>query len=167
MNINYQKEHGASLIIAFLVMSTMLMMALGVANVLLSQVNIVASASSSLAAFYLADSGVEKTLYLNSISEQVGQPGIGAGFCGICAACQSTTNDCSSCTLTPLAANGCSNPPGGTCNNCKISYSSSVNGGTFDVQATLTPSASGPVFYMYSTGYYNNLKGTSYFDSSN
>lgn len=142
-------------------MVIMLSVILGLVVLLFSQMKIVANTGDSISAFFAADTGVEKTLYLEKISPQTGQSPA-PGFCGICDVCASTTNDCQNCTLTPLAVNGCNV----TCGNCKATYTSTFDQRTFDVQATITPGSPNAVFFIYSKGTYNNLTRTSFFDSS-
>lgn len=157
--MNQQK--GVSLIITFLIMTIMFAVVLGVTTALFTEIKVISNTGDSVSSFYSADSGVEKTFYLERASVPVGSP-LGAGFCSICITCQNTTNDCSNCTLTELASRGCDI----SCGNCKVTYSSSFDNRTFDVQATITPASPSPIFFIYSTGYYNDIKRTSYFDSS-
>lgn len=154
-------QKGISLIITFLAVTVMLAMALGMVVILLPQIRLITNFGDSISAFYSADTGVEKTVHLAKISPQTGQPGRTAGFCGICSSCNSTTNDCQNCALTPLVANGCNT----SCDNCKVTYSSSYDGRNFSVEATVTP-GSPAIFYIISTGYFNNIKRTSFYDSS-
>lgn len=155
------QHKGVSLIITFFVMVIMLAVVLGIVIMLFSQVKIVANTGNSVSAFFTADTGVEKTKYLNNISPQTGQPPA-AGFCGICSSCSSTSNDCQNCTLTPLNANGCD----ASCGNCKVTYSSSFDQRTFTIEATITPGSPNSIFFINSTGTYNNATRTSFFDSS-
>ncbi len=57
-------QRGITLIITFMIMSIMLAIVLGVSTVLYHQMNLTASIGNSLSAFYAAESGIEKTLYL-------------------------------------------------------------------------------------------------------
>ena len=156
------QEKGVSLIITFLIMTIMFAVVLGIITVLLVELKVVGNTGDSVSSFYAADSGVEKTFYLERASVAIGSP-IGKGFCRICTTCRSITNDCSNCRLTALASRGCRSS---SCNNCKVRYSSNFDNRKFDVEATITPGPSNPVFFILSTGYYNNIKRTSFFDSS-
>jgi hypothetical protein len=160
------RQNGVSLIITFFIMALMLAVVFSLIVILFSQIKIITNTGNSLSAFYAADAGLEKTFYLNRLSPQVGQPGIAAGFCGICETCENTTNDCLNCALEPLQANGCSNPPFGVCDNCRITYGSVFDNRKFDVETTITTDASGLIFIINSTGYYKDVKRTSRFDSS-
>lgn len=160
MKKNQQK--GVSLIITFLIVVVLLTIVLGMAIFFLSQVNIIANTGNSLSAFFAADTGVEKTLYLNKISPQTGSVAIAAGFCGICSSCAGASNDCQNCAYTPLVPNGCN----ASCDNCKVTYTTVIDQRTIAVEATVTPNSPNPIFFINATGVFNNIERTTFYDSS-
>lgn len=60
--LNSQK--GISLVITFLIMSTMLGIVIGVSSLLFKEIKLLGSIGNAIPAFYAAESGLEKTLYL-------------------------------------------------------------------------------------------------------
>ncbi len=70
-------EKGVSLYLAVLIMSVLLTLALGISSILIGQIKTMKEMGNSVAAFYAANTGVEKTLY--EISKGAG---IGSHFEG-------------------------------------------------------------------------------------
>ena len=136
------KQKGFSLIVVFFVMSIMLVVVLSMISVLLGEMNTMRNIGDSTVAYYLAESGVEKTLYFDRQDP--------SGICNICTVCTEgdTFNNCNACTLT-LGANigeeenidGCSV---GSCVNCELSYNTSYvdssGNKNYNIKAKITPS---------------------------
>ena len=117
------QEKGISLIVTFLIMTVLLAVVLGLITILFSQSKSMVNLLNSKSSFYAADSGIEKTYYLEKASRS---------FCNICSFC----TDCLNCTLAPLVIGGCSL---NTCGNCKLTYSSTFDNRDYSVEASVTP----------------------------
>lgn len=137
-----KKQKGISLIITVLIVAVMLAAVLSLAVILVRQGAVTARTKSSFFSFYAADAGVEKTLFFNN--KRI-PPGGRRGLCSICTTCA----DCSECVLSPLGPSGC-NPT--TCNNCRVTYRSTLDGKTFEVNATI----SGTDLLIHSKGLHQN-----------
>jgi hypothetical protein len=64
----YNQKKGVSVIIVFLIMAICVSVALGISGILVGQFKIANSMGDSVRAIYLADSGIEKTLYYDKNS---------------------------------------------------------------------------------------------------
>ncbi len=146
-----KKQRGVSLIITFLIMTVMLAIVLSVSVILTSEVKILSNMGSSVSALYASETGIEKTLYFDRKQWQGQQ---NRGFCNICQICG--PQECTSCTATPL------NPEGDGCNplnciNCRVQYTSTFEGRTYSIDATVVPNPPNPpVFTVNARGFYNN-----------
>ncbi len=128
-------EKGVSLIMAFFVMIIILSIIFSVSIILYSEIKVIRNIGDSVVAFYVADSGVEKTLYYDRKVLPKDMRGSKRGICNICNSCP----DCDSCEVDPNAED-CNIE---TCENCTIIYESKLsNGKTYSVKAVVTQSAS-------------------------
>ena len=147
----HQDQKGISLIITFLIMTIMLAMVLSMTTILFNEIKVIFNIGSSVSSFNSAVSGIEKTVYFD---EKQIPNGATRGLCNICNSCSSS--DCTSCVLTPIAANGCSIF---NCTNCQITYNSSFNGRNYSVDAKVTPDPLNANIYnlnIISSGFYKN-----------
>ena len=64
--INFQSQKGVSIYIAFMIMTTLLGIALGVSSLLFSQLGILRGMGHAVLAFYATESGVEHALFLDN-----------------------------------------------------------------------------------------------------
>lgn len=64
INIKNQKEKGLSIILALLVLSSVLAIALGASSIVISEIKFNRITGDSVPAFFAADSGIEKVLTL-------------------------------------------------------------------------------------------------------
>jgi hypothetical protein len=156
------KQKGFSLIVVFFVMSIMLVVVLSMISVLLGEMNTMRNIGDSTVAYYLAESGVEKTLYFDRQDP--------SGICNICTVCTEgdTFNNCNACTLT-LGANigeeenidGCSV---GSCVNCELSYNTSYvdssGNKNYNIKAKITPSDIYSETAIFSSSIYNETAKT-------
>ena len=164
--MNSQK--GISLLIAFLVMTTMLAVILSVSAILFNKIKIIGDLRDSVSSFNATYSGFEKTLYFDR--KQI--PGGGnRGLCNICNICPTDQNDplgdfgahCNNCTptdLDPTTLNGCDLQ---NCINCELTYTTVFDGRTYNVDAKATPNALSPLLsdlYVSSQGFYRNTTRT-------
>ena len=122
----------------------MLAIILSISTILFNQTKIISNVGSSLSSFYAADSGLEKTYYLKKVADS---------FCNICAVC----SDCANCALTPLTANGCLIS---SCNNCKLTYSSTFDNRTYDIDAKITTNSSDPIISVLNINSKGDYKNT-------
>lgn len=66
------EEHGVSLYIAFMIMTTLMGIAFGASTLLFSQLGILKGMGRSVFAFYAMDAGVERALYIANTNTQQG-----------------------------------------------------------------------------------------------
>lgn len=151
------QKRGVSLIIVFLIMSICVSVALGISTILISQIKITRSMGDSVRAIYLADSGIEKTLYYDKNPDIISNipGGVTRGICyGAISSCflLSTNSHCSPSAYCDSV----------NCNNCNISFTDGFLPGVLpqsnsygmkivisSVNSTSTDS------YFQSTGNYN------------
>jgi len=149
--MNYP-EKGVSLVITFLIMTIMLSIVVSLSVILYSEVKIMANVGNAVSAFYLAESGAEKTLYYDR--KEIPQGAI-RGFCSICSTCTINCNNCAAVS-TDLIQDGCAPL---TCNNCRIKYESAFEDKTYTIDAWLHPDALNPgfeIFNIRSKGFYKD-----------
>lgn len=147
----YREEKGVSLIITFLIMTIMLAIVLSTTTILFNEIKVISNIGNSVSSFNAANSGIEKTLYFDR--KQIPN-GANRGLCNICNACSS--NDCTGCTVTPLATDGCNAT---SCTNCEVTYNSSFDSRNYSVGAKVTPNPLNPNIYnlnIISNGFYKN-----------
>ncbi len=80
-NLNFNKEKGIAILLAVLILSFVLTIALGTSVILIRQVKTIREIDSSVIAFYAADSGIEEFLLIND-PQNPPSPGVldGAGY---------------------------------------------------------------------------------------
>jgi Tfp pilus assembly protein PilX len=130
-------EKGVSLIITFFIMIIVLAVLLSISIILYSEVKIVRNIGDSVVAFYVADSGVEKTLYYDRKIIPEDAKDSKRGVCGMC-------NECPDCDCVSKTSNdedpeidGC-DPK--SCENCTIIYKSTLsNNKDYFVTTVVTP----------------------------
>lgn len=150
-------EKGVSLIITFFILTIILAVVLSISTILYSQVKIIGNIGDSVASFYAADSGIEKTLYYD---RKVMQEKAKRGLCDICSNClQSDYNEPGlSCNNCVYSGDDC-DPL--TCSNCSVSFSAVLNPDkknlAYSVKATVAPDASSSNLVIDSIGSYKNL----------
>ncbi len=148
-------QKGVSLIIVFLVMTVMIAIVLSIGTILFNEIKIIGAIGNSTSAFYSADTGIEKTSYLDRKKIPSGGS---RGFCDICNSCNqagvSPDTFCSNCVATPIEVNGCDLA---TCRNCYITYDAIVADKTYTVYALVAPdpfNANYSVFTINSKGFF-------------
>jgi len=130
------QERGVSLIITFFVMTILLAVVLGVSVILYSGIKIIRNIGDSVVSYYLAESGMEKTLYY----DRSGRPAYALrGLCNMCNdsnADRCPNDDCKNCIATDLSEDGCDPEK---CFNCELTYETSFNGGgkKYKIKATV------------------------------
>ncbi len=107
------KQKGVSLVITFFILTILLAVVLSTSIILYSEIKTIRNIGNSVGAFYVAASGVEKSLYYDRK---------GGGFCNICTACPSTggSDSALNCLCSPMPSGSDCNP--NTCTNCHITY---------------------------------------------
>lgn len=153
----HNPQKGVSLIVTFLIMTILLGVVLSPSVILFNEIKIIRNIGDSVAAFYAAETGTERTMYFDRKQIPIGAE---RGFCSICSTCSS--NDCQDCSVasTKVGGNGC-DPM--TCDNCQITYkaafdSTTPDEKTYSVNATVTPDP-GPgnsIFGIRSKGFYKD-----------
>lgn len=124
-------------------MIIILSIVLGLVTILLNQSKIINNMLNSSSSFYSALSGIEKTHYLKKNA---------GSFCDICNTC----TDCNDCELTPINGGVCNSS---TCTNCKITYNSSFDERSYEIEASLTLDELDPTssnFCVNSKGFYKD-----------
>jgi Tfp pilus assembly protein PilX len=149
----FGNQKGVSLTIAFLVLTIMLAIVLSASSILYSQVKIVSNIGNSVVSFFAAESGSEEVFYFDR--KQISN-GASRGFCSICTTCNLT--GCTECTATSLAdgeVNGCDIS---SCNNCRVNYTSTIDGKPYLIDAKVSPSPQDPSLIILTVkvkGFYN------------
>lgn len=158
------KQKGFTLIVVFFVMAIMLSVVLSLTMILLGQINTMKNFGNSVAAYYLTESGIEKTLYFDR--REI--PDVATrGFCNICSpeVCSqgSGFNNCNDCTLTALETSTTEGEEGTTsgcditkCTDCQLTYNTSFNTSsgkkTLKVRAVVTQKGDFSETDIFSTG---------------
>jgi hypothetical protein len=129
-------EKGVSLIITFFIMGIALSVVLGISSILFTEIQMIRDAGNSVAAFYLADSGVEATLYFDNKNIPTD------GTRGICDIGNITDihNIDSVNLVDPSGEDGCDLA---TCAECDISFNVSFPGEPekkIDIFVSVSPS---------------------------
>jgi Tfp pilus assembly protein PilX len=134
-------EKGVSLIITFFIMIIVLAVLLSISIILYSEVRIVRNIGDSVVAFYVADSGVEKTLYYDRKIVPEDAKDSKRGVCGMC---NKKTPTCPDCDCVSEVSNtgdpkidGC-DPK--SCENCTITFKSTLSSNKeYSVTTVVTP----------------------------
>ncbi len=132
MNKDYQK--GVSIFLAVSLMSIVFIIVLGISLILASQLKITRATGRSVTSFFVADSGIERTYY---IDRKLGSTGTVRGLCNIVEGgeCSSVfCEGCENCETTDLPSNynrgSCDRE---NCVDCKISFNSEFNDKKYEV----------------------------------
>ena len=147
---NFSKTHwqrGVSLIITFSMMTVILAVVLSLTTILFNEIKIISNIGNSVQALYVAQSGIEKTLYYDrtQIPKKANR-----GLCNLCNACDAA--DCTSCLASALAVNGCSVT---SCTNCEITYTSTFDDKTYVIDAKVVTSGTS-IFTINAKGTYKD-----------
>ncbi len=145
--MRYASERGASLLIAFFIMTIIIAIFLNVSTILFNEIKIIRNTGDSMVSFYASESGIEKTLYLDKKQN----PGaLQRGFCNICAICNATDigdpsgdsiNHCNNCTAVSLSSPGINGCDPSHCNNCEVTYTTDFGDKSYAVDAKISPDA--------------------------
>lgn len=142
-----KEEKGISLLITFLVLGIVLSVILGITVILYSEIKSIRNIGYSVVSFYMADSGLEKTLYYDR--KQPSEDGF-RGICNICESCDDNKDSCEECELGP----GCDAKE---CTDCTITYKTMLddpdNSKEYSVIAVVSPD--GDTFQSF--GKYKNV----------
>ena len=138
-------EKGVSLYVAFMIMSILLVIGFSISAILVSEIKAMRGMGHSVIAFYAAETGIEKTLYLDNIKIPEGGD---RGLCNICNIlgegydCSTSGDDCG---LT-------------TCTNCTCTFYDETKGLRHDVEAAVTPVGETSTTIIKSVGTYKGTK---------
>lgn len=168
------RDKGAALIITFFIMIIILSIDLFISAILYSEIKIIRNIGNSVAAFYAAESGIEKVIYYDKKVLPPSEEGPG-NVRGLCFMCDSTNPD--ACDEEPIGYSGdrsifcndCAPVPGDAgfegcdpylCNNCEITFNTFLDDEKhYEIRAFVKPVDDGSedVFSKVdSTGYYKN-----------
>ena len=126
---NIKSQKGVSVYLAFMVMTILLIIGLGVNYLVASEIKVMRNMNNSVVAFYAAETGIEKTLYLDNM---VIPPGGSRGLCYICNSSNSTEWDSGTCTTSGTDCNLIS------CGNCRVVFEQTISGKKHRVEAQVT-----------------------------
>jgi len=138
-------EKGVSLYVAFMIMSILLVIGFSISAILVSEIKVMRGMGRSVSAFYAAETGIEKTLYLDNT--QIPEGG-DRGLCNICNipeewdSCQLSGSDCD-----PIS-----------CTNCICTFYDETKGLRHDVEAAVTPVGETSTTIIKSVGTYKGTK---------
>lgn len=128
-----------------MIMSILLVIGFGTNYLLVSEIKVMRNMSYSVIAFYTAETGIEKTLYLDNTKIPTGGS---RGLCNICNVsgewdgCSTSGSDCG---LT-------------TCTNCTCTFYDETGGTRHDVQAAVTTVGETSTTIIKSVGKYKDTK---------
>jgi len=154
-SLQQNHQRGVTLVITFFVMVILLAIVMSISLILFNETRMMSNMGNSVAAFYAAETGSERTLYLDR--KEIPPTAI-RGFCNICNVC--SLSGCTSCSLIPLDAPinaGCDID---TCSNCQVLYTAAFSDKEYSVDARLTPDpmTSGDFFFNIDVrGFYKDI----------
>ena len=131
-----ENQKGISLVITFLIMAIMLAVVLSLSSILFNQIKMIANVGNSISSLYAAESGIERTLYLDKKQLPIGAS---RGLCNICNTCSG--NRCQECTLASLALEGNNGCNIQNCTNCSVTYTLEFDDRTYSVNAKIQNNA--------------------------
>lgn len=140
------KNKGVSLIITFFIMTIILSVVFGISSILLSQIKTIGNIGDSVVAFYMSDSGIEKTIYFDTKQTTAGNRGI----CNICTSCTNKNLNCQSCSYT---GSDCSLSG---CTDCQVTYSTTTDDKSYSVKSAISVNGQFSVLNIYTKGFYKN-----------
>lgn len=146
-----QSERGISLVITFLIMAIMLAVVLSLSSMLFRQIKIMGSAADSISALYAAESGLERTLY---IDQKQMPAGAARGLCNMCNLCSGA--NCQECTVNSLAQDGSNGCAIDRCTDCAVHYRIIFDGRQYEVDARVRNGA----LRVQSSGLYKEASRT-------
>lgn len=106
------REKGVSILLAVLILSILLAIALGIGHFITEQTKMMREIGYSVKAFYAADSGIEEALYLNDIPP-AGSSVNGATYTVTCECCDPSANP--TICPNPVCPVNCPLDPDGDC----------------------------------------------------
>ena len=142
---NIKQEKGVSLYVAFMIMSILLVISFGISAILVSEMKVMRGMGRSVNAFYAAETGIEKTLYLDNM--QIPEEG-DRGLCNICnvpgewEGCQISGTDCDLIS----------------CTNCTCTFHDETGDLRHDVEATVITIGETSTTIIKSAGTYKGTK---------
>ena len=142
---NIKSQKGVSVYLAFMIMTVLLVIGLGINYLVTSEIKVMRNMTNSVTAFYAAETGIEKTLYLDNM---VKPEGGSRGLCNIC----NVSGEWDSCST---AGSDCGLT---TCTNCTCTFYDETGGLRHDVQATVTTVGETTTTVIKSVGKYKNTK---------
>jgi len=145
-----QHQKGVALIITFFIMTIALAIVIGLGFIIYNEVKIYNNAGSSVAAYYAAETGIEKTLYYDrKITNGATR--------GLCYMLDNTNpNKCPDCTNISITGTDCGIT---TCTSCEIKYDSVYDDKSYSVDAKVYPDptySNVTNFTIDSKGFYKN-----------
>lgn len=152
-------QAGFTLIMVFFIMAIMLSIVLSLTVILITQINSMKNFGNSVTAYYLTESGIEKTLYFDR--KQI-PDSAKRGLCNIPNICSegNAFNNCDSFILTPLDTGGCDIA---TCTNCELSYKTNfdiLGTKSYKIKALVTLKGDFSDTDIFSTGSFNGIHKT-------
>jgi len=133
----------------FFIMTAILSVVLGLSTILVNEFKEIRNLGDSLVAFYMADSGVEKTLYYSRQKIPSFPEGVASGVCNICNSCLPA--DCQNCVAEGEDCN--------FCRSCRVSYKTVIdvqNNLYFETLATIFPNGDYYNLDISVKGFYKN-----------
>jgi len=141
--MNRESQKGISVFISISIIAIVLIIVLGVAIIVASEIRISRHIGNSVVAFFVADSGIEKTFYYD---RKVIPMGASRGFCNMCSVC----DDCRDCHTE---GDDCSAQ---TCSDCKFSFYETFNSKKYKVEAETDTEGNLAETIIKSYGYYRD-----------
>jgi len=124
---NIKSQKGVSVYLAFMLMTILLAIGLGINYLVASEIKVMRNMNNSVIAFYTAETGIEKTLYLDNMVKPEG------GLRGLCYICDSSNSgEWDTCAATGTDCNLIS------CGNCKVVFQQTISGKKHSVEAQVT-----------------------------
>jgi Tfp pilus assembly protein PilX len=146
---NIQKQRGVSIYLAFMIMTILLVIGLGANYLVASEIKVMRNMNNSVIAFYAAETGIEKTLYLDNMKKPTGGS---RGLCYICNSSNSTEWDSGTCSVSGADCNLIS------CGNCRVVFEQTISGKKHSVEAQVTTVGGDVSTTIKSVGTYKTTK---------
>ena len=147
INNNLKNQKGVSVYLAFMVLTVLMVVGLGVSYLVASEIKVSMNMANSVVAFYAAETGIEKTLYLDNMVKPVG------GTRGLCYICDSSnSSEWDTCSKTGTDCDEI------TCGNCKVVFSKMINSKEHRVEAQVTTVEGNVSTVIKSVGVYKTTK---------
>lgn len=146
-----KSEKGIALIITFFILTIILAVVLSISVLLYGEVKIIRNIGNSVAAFYMADSGVEKFLYYDRKGAAFEG---GRGICNICEVCPDCDGGGINCSVTPAIDGGCDFE---TCAYCNVVFATPVGTDYYKVDVNIEQQCQVSEGTANSYGVYKNV----------